>query len=89
MSKMAEIDAAGLTVEEVADYMAKYPRMHFNDALRVLRDKKRQDGLEVAIRLCIPIVEAHTEASHLTDGFRRKLNENDILMKMVLDAMKR
>lgn len=45
--------------------------------------------LLAALRLCLPIMEAHTEASHLTDGFRPRINKNDHILAQVKKAIKR
>ena len=46
---------------------------------------ERIEELSTALRLCLPIIEAHTEASHLMDGFRPRRNKNDD----ILDAVKK
>ena len=47
------------------------------------------DDLLAALRLCLPIMEAHTEASHLTDGFRPRINKNDRILTKVKAAIEK
>lgn len=42
-----------------------------------------------ALRLCLPIIEAHTEASHLTDGFKPRVNKNDHILAKVKAAIEK
>jgi hypothetical protein len=49
---------------------------------------KQNAALLFALRLCLPIMEAHTGASHLTDGFRPMRNKNDDILDRVKAAIK-
>lgn len=42
-----------------------------------------------ALRLCLPIMEAHTGASHLTDGFKPRINKNDRILAKVNAAIEK
>lgn len=46
------------------------------------------DDLLAALLLCIPIMEAHTEASHLIEGFARKENEDDRVLAKIKATIK-
>ncbi len=46
-------------------------------------------NLLAALQLCLPIMEAHTEASHLTDGFRPRVNKNDHILAKVKAAIEK
>lgn len=56
-----------------------------HETIRELRAENAD--LLAALRLCLPIVTAHTQASHLTDGFRPRRNENDCLLDRVKGAI--
>lgn len=45
--------------------------------------------LLAALKLCLPVMEAHTEASHLTDGFRPRENANDRILRRVKDVIEK
>ena len=47
-------------------------------------------AVELIDLLCewMPVIEAHVEASHLTDGFRRKKNGYDALLEKTKAALK-
>lgn len=47
------------------------------------------DALLAALKLCLPVMEAHCEASRLTDGFKPKGNKNDRILKRVRDSIER
>ena len=40
-----------------------------------------REALRNLLRRWMPVIEAHVEASHLTDGFKRKQNEYDALLE--------
>jgi len=52
-----------------------------DDTIRELRAQK--DNLLTALKLTLPILEAHTAASHLTGGFRPRRNKNDDILDRV------
>ena len=53
-----------------------------------IRERRTQNAdLLAALRLCLPVMEAHTAASHLTDGFRPRENENDRILDRVREAI--
>ena len=56
---------------------------------KVARQEKERDDLLAALRLCLPVMEVHTEASHLTDGFRPMRNENDRILDRVKAAIEK
>ena len=56
-----------------------------HETIRELRE--RGAALLSALRLCLPIMEAHTGASHLTDGFRPMRNKNDDILDRVRKAI--
>lgn len=50
---------------------------------------KSAPDLLTALRLCLPIMEAHTKASHLTDGFSPRVNKNDHVLAQVKAAIEK
>lgn len=54
---------------------------------KVTKQEEEKTTLLSALLLCLPIMEAHTEASHLTDGFRPRVNKNDRILKRIKDAI--
>jgi len=55
---------------------------------KVTRQETEKATLLAALRLCLPIMEAHTEASHLIDGFRPRRNPNDHILEQIKTAIK-
>ena len=47
-------------------------------AIAVIESHSALIGL---LRRWMPVIEAHVEASHLTDGLKRKANESDALLE--------
>jgi hypothetical protein len=56
-----------------------------HETIRELRS--RNADLLSALRLCLPVMSAHTEASHLIEGFARRENRNDRILNLVKDAI--
>jgi hypothetical protein len=56
-----------------------------HEEIEDLRDHNA--ALLATLRLCLPVMAAHTRASHLTDGFRPKRNENDRILARVKRAI--
>ena len=47
------------------------------------------DVLQYLLRQWMPVMESHTEATHLTEGFHRKENGWDRLLSATKDAIKK
>ena len=48
----------------------------------------RSMALLALLKMWMPVIEAHVEASHLTDGFKRKNNDWDSLLEATKVTMK-
>lgn len=59
--------------------------IELQEVIDMIGDK--EDDLLAALLLCLPIMEAHTEASHLTDGFKPRRNQNDDVLDKVKKAI--
>jgi hypothetical protein len=71
---------------KVADQESTLTQMRYNiEEQQKFIDPIIQENTDIlaALRLCLPVFEAHTEASHLTDGFRPRENENDRILARV------
>ena len=44
MSRMSELDAAGITVEEMAAYLAKHPGVVFDEAVKIIEKRHTGEG---------------------------------------------
>ena len=51
------------------------------------RATKQRDDLLAALQLWMPAIRAHTQASHLTDGFRPRRNDNDDKLDQAVQAI--
>ena len=49
---------------------------------RAIEIIERHDALLFMLRRWMPVIEAHVEASHLMDGFKRKPNEYDLMLEL-------
>jgi oligoribonuclease (3'-5' exoribonuclease) len=71
--------------DEILDIAAAVTRK--NQTIQELREQNAD--LLAALRLCLPVMEAHCEASHLTDGFRPRINKNDHILSKIKAAIER
>jgi hypothetical protein len=74
------------TVEEIRRLFVAFENLSaavewYNE--KVAKQETEKADLLAALRLCLPIMVANTEASHLTDGFRQRENENDRILARV------